>query len=88
MFSFSTLNCPKDKSSFRCFTTIIENHIYTHCANGQPEQEQEERNCKTKRDFKLCTFACVSVYINVNILSLLNELNLNSKISAGADYPR
>ena len=54
-------------------TTIIENHIYTHCANnGQPEQEQEERNCKTKRDSKLCTFACVSVYVNVNILSLLN----------------
>ena len=45
-FPFSTLNCPKDKSSFRFLTSTIENHIYTHCANGQPEQE--ERNCKKK----------------------------------------
>ena len=56
-FPFSTLNCPKDKSSFRFLTSTIENHIYTHCANRQPEQEQEERNCKTKHDSKLCTFA-------------------------------
>ena len=38
-FPFPTLNCPKDKSSFRFLTTTIENHIYTHCANGQPEQD-------------------------------------------------
>ena len=56
-FSFSTLNCPKDKSSFRFLTTAIKNH----CANGQPQQEEEERNCKTKHDSKLCTFAYVSV---------------------------
>ena len=60
-FPFCTLNCPKDKSSFRFLTSTIENHIYTHCANGQPEQEEEERNCKTKHDSKLCTVACVSV---------------------------
>ena len=53
-FPLSTLNFPKDKSSFRFLTTSIKNHIYTHCANGQPEQEEEEHNCKTKRDSKLC----------------------------------
>ena len=68
-FPFCTLNCPKDKISFKFLTTT----------NGQPEQEQEERNCKTKHDSKLCTFAGVPVYGNVNILSLINELNLNSK---------
>ena len=61
VFPFLTLNCPKDKISFRFLTTTIENHIYTHCANGQPEHEQEERNCKTKHDSNLCTFACVPV---------------------------
>ena len=60
-FPFCTLNCPKDKISFKILTTTIENHIYTHCANGQSEQEQGERNCKTKHDSKLCTFECVPV---------------------------
>ena len=60
-FPFCTLNCPKDKISFKFLTTTIENHICTHCTNGQPEQEQEERNCKTKHDSKLFTFACVPV---------------------------
>ena len=60
-FPFSTLNCPKDKSSLRFLTTTFRNHIYTHGANGQPEQEEEERNRKTKHDSKLRTFACVSV---------------------------
>ena len=61
-FPFCTLNCSKYKISFKFFlTTAIENHIYTHCANGQPEQEQEEPNCKTKHDSKLCTLACVPV---------------------------
>ena len=80
-FPFCTLNGPKDKIRFKFLTTTIENHIYTHCANGQPEQEEEECNCKTKHDSKLCAFACVHVYVDVNILSLLNELNLNSKRS-------
>ena len=64
-FPFSTLNCPKDRSSFRFLTTTIEKNIYTHCPNGEPEQEQEERNCETKHKLKhdsnLCIFACVSV---------------------------
>ena len=54
------LNCPKDRSSFRFLTTTIEKNIYTHCPNGQPEQEQEERKCETKHDSNLCIFACVS----------------------------
>ena len=52
-FPFSTLNCPKDKSRLRLLTTTIKNLIYTHCANGQQEQEEEERNCKAKHDSKL-----------------------------------
>ena len=55
LFCTLTYNCPKDESSFRFLTTTIENHINTHCANGHPEQEQQERNCKTKNDSKLCT---------------------------------
>ena len=27
-FPFCTLNCPKDKISFKFLTTTIENHIY------------------------------------------------------------